>query len=746
MSDLIGKVISHYRIIEQVGQGGMGVVYKARDQKLDRFVALKFLPPHLGADEDEKKRFIQEAKAASALDHPNICTIYEIDETDNGQMFIAMACYTGETLKTRIGRGPLAVEEGIDIAVQTGQGLAKAHERGIVHRDIKPANIIITQDGQVKILDFGLAKLTGQTKITKAGTTVGTVAYMSPEQARGDAADSRADIWSLGVVLYEMLTGQLPFRGQYEQAVMYLILNEEPQSLAGFRAEVPMEVQRIVKKSMQKYRNARYQQMDEMLRDLKSLREDLKSTAIKEQSSPDRNRILVLPLVNISTDAKDEYFADGMTEELISCLSKISGLRVIARTTAMQYKGAVKSISDISRELGVGTVLEGSIRKAGEQLRITVQLIDAQNQEHLWSQDYDRKLQDVFAIQCDVAQRVAEALKVQLLAREERQILKKATENLEAFGLYLKGRYYWNKRTAEGFTKAIDHFQEAIGKDPTYALAHAGIADSYALLGDTGVAAIPPKEAFAKAKAAAQKAIQIDGSLAEAHTSLGHLKMHDFDWSGAEMEFTRAVELNPNYATTYHWYAFYFAVNEKHNEAISAINRALNLDPVSLAISTDVGVLYYYARQYDQAIAQYLKTLEMDPSFVRAYVTLGSAYGQKGMYEEAVEMFQKAIDLSGDRTKIAALGRAYALSGRKGEALQVIDALNELSQHRYVSPYSIALIYAGLGQKDKGFDWLHRAYEERVGDLIYVKVDPYLDSLRPDMRFTTLLKKVGLEK
>ncbi len=744
---MIGQTISHYRILEKLGEGGMGVVYKAQDVKLDRVVALKFLPRQLCADEGEKTRFIHEAKAASALDHSNICVIYEIDESEGGQMFIAMGCYIGETLKTKIERGPLPVEEAIDTAIQIAQGLAKAHGRGIVHRDIKPANVVVTNEGTVKILDFGLAKLVGATRITKTGTTVGTVAYMSPEQARGEGVDHRTDIWSLGVITYEMCTGRLPFPGDYEQAIVYLILHEEAKPTTSLRPIVPLELERIVKRAMQKDPGKRYQNVDEMLVDLRSLKKELEARMVNEPLiSSDKNRIAVLPLTNISPDAKDEYFTDGLTEELISCLSKIGGLRVIARTSIMQYKGATKSVSEIGRELNVGTVLEGSVRKSMDKLRITVQLINVHNQEHIWSQDYDRELKDIFAIQSEVAQRVAQAMKVQLLEGEKEQIEKKTTDNLDAFTLYLKGRYYWNKRTVEGMRKAIEHFQETIELDPTYALAYAGLSDSFALLGDVGVAAVPPKEAFSRAKVAATKALRIDGTLAEAHTSLAHMEMHDFRWADAEKEFKRAIELNPNYATAHHWYALSFALKERSNESIAAIKRAQELDPVSLAINTDVGVVYYYARQYDQAIAQYQKTLDLDPSFSRAYVALGSAYAQKALYEEAIAMFQKAITVSGDSTKKAALGRAYALAGKKDETLEVIAELKELSKRSYISPYSLALIYAGIRDKDEAFDWLQKAYEECDGNMIFIKVDPWLDSLRSDPRFTVFLKRVGLEK
>ncbi|MBL7135126.1 MAG: protein kinase, partial [Candidatus Marinimicrobia bacterium] len=422
--NMIGKTISHYKILEKLGEGGMGVVYKAEDTKLKRTVALKFLPPELTRDEEAKERFVHEAQAASALEHNNICNIHEIDETDDRQTFIVMACYEGETLKHKIERGPFKLEESIDITIQIAEGLAKAHEQGIVHRDIKSANLYMTKDDVVKILDFGLAKLRGQTKLTKEGTTLGTAAYMSPEQTRGEDVDHRTDIWSLGVVLYEMLTGQLPFKGEYEQAVIYSILNEDPEPVKALRTGIPMELERILNKALLKNAGERYQLVDKMLDNMRWLQKSLEIGIIEQRLtkiiSPYRYRIAVLPLTNIGPNPEDEYFADGMTEELISTLSKINELRVIARTSIMQYKNIAKSVAEIGRELKVGNVLEGSIRKAADKLRITVQLIDSQSQEYLWSQDYDREFKDIFTIQSDIAHRVADALRVQLMGGEQK--------------------------------------------------------------------------------------------------------------------------------------------------------------------------------------------------------------------------------------------------------------------------------------------------------------------------------------
>jgi serine/threonine-protein kinase len=749
---LIGKTISHYKIIEKLGEGGMGVVYKAEDTKLKRTVALKFLPSELVRDPDAKARFIHEAQAASALQHNNICTIHEIDEIKSvpgkpgeGQMFICMDYYEGETLKNKIKRGPIKVIDAIDITIQICQGLSSAHDANEIHRDIKPENIMITTRGEVKIVDFGLAKLASQTKLTKQGMTSGTISYMSPEQTRGKDIDHRTDIWSLGVILYEMTTGQLPFKGEYEQAVIYSILNEEPVTIASLGTVIPTELDLLIQQAMQKNPENRYENVNMLLIDLNSIKKNLE---VKQPEYNERNipSIAVLPFVNMSADPENEYFSDGMTEDIINALSKIKDFRVAARTSTFSFKGEKIDVREIGKKLRVETVLEGSVRKAGNRLRITAQLISVKDGYHLWSEKFDRVIADVFDIQDEIALAIVDALKVELLAGENIAVTKRYTENVEAYNLYSQGRYYWNKMNPEAFRKAIEHFQNAIALDESYALAYVGLADAYTGLGDAGLSAIPPKEAFSKATEAVQKALDIDKNLGEAHTSLAHLNMHNFEWSGAEREFKHAIDLNPNYATTYHMCAFYYALMERYQEAIDTIKKAQELDPVSLGINTDLGVVYYFNRQYDQAIAQYKKTLELDPRFIRAYVTLGSAYGKKGSYQTAIDMIQTAMELSGDRAKIAALGRAYAIAGKKDEALKIVEELIELSKQRYISPYCITLIYASLDDNDQAMDWLNKAYEEHVSELIYLKVDPYLDNLRSDPRFQEMLKKMGLAK
>jgi len=840
---MIGQTISHYRILEKLGEGGMGEVYLAEDTKLHRRVALKLLPAYLTRNAEARARFEREAQAEAALSHPNIVIIHDTGDLD-GQVYIVMEYVEGKSLRELMDQRELSLEQVIEIALQICEGLKKAHQAGIVHRDIKPENIMIDRDGRVKILDFGLAMLKGTSRLTREIAVMGTIYYISPEQGLGEPIDHRTDIWSLGVMLYEMVADRLPFSGD---AIPYQILNEEPPPLSSARYEVPEELELILKKAMQKDRNRRYQQIDEMWLDLRPLLGNPKSgppgstsesgpsgelraeergpeafpstgsrpvvrpseeqaqspslqktpgqdrgvdlPALKPRSSPfnflrlvqnklrssifaglllltvgglylfgdfrfsqpkdpvvlNKHHIAVLPFANISRDAGDEYFADGMTEELISSLSKIGGFKVIARTSVMKYKGADKNVAEIGQELKVGTILEGSVRKADDKLRITVQLIDVGSQAHLWSQEYDRELKDVFSIQTDIAQQVVEALKMQLMVGEKQQIQKKGTENLEAYTWYLRGRYYWNRRTVEGLKKAIEYFEYAIEKDPNYASAYSGLADSYTLLAVYGH--LPPKEAYPKAKQAAGKALEIDDTLAEAHTSLAFARHRfDWDWAGAEREFKRALSLNPGYSTAHHWYSLYLMQMGRTEEGLTEIKRAQELDPFSLPINTDIGIHFYYARQYDRAIQQFQKTLKIDPDFARAYLDLGLAYEQKGMYGEAIEALQKGITLSkGSMILVATVARTYALSGRKSDAQRVLNELKAKSNQEYVPAFYFAPIYAGLGEQDQALEWLQKAYEERSGWLVFLKINPVFDGLHGDPRFLALLQKVGLE-
>jgi len=745
---MIGKTISHYRILEKLGEGGMGVVYKAEDTRLKRTVALKFLPSELTRDPEAKGRFIQEAQAASALDHSNICNIHEIDETPEGQLFICMACYGGETLKERIARGPLGMDEAARIAAQIGEGLAKAHAAGIVHRDMKPANIMITSEGTVKILDFGLAKLTGRTKHTKTGTTLGTVAYMSPEQARGAAVDYRTDIWSFGVILYEMLAGVPPFHGEYDQAVIYSILNDEPRSVTSIRLDVPGSIGGIIEKCLEKDPESRYGSVEELTKDIRQIevawRPISPRTAVEK--SKELPSIAVLPFRDMSPARDQEYFCEGIAEELINGLAQIAGLRVAARTSAFQFKDKDLDVRRVGKELSVASVLEGSVRKAGARLRITAQLINVADGYHLWSEKYDRELEDIFAIQDEISMAIVEKLRGRLLKEEKSKLVKRRTEDEEAYNLYLKGRYYWNRRHEGGIQKAIELFQQAAAKDPLCAPGYVGIADCYNVSAILGF--MDPRIAYANSKEAVAKALDIDDDLAEAHASLGWIKtFHDWDWSGAEAEFLKAFQLNPNYANAHYFYSLYLCVMGRYDESFAEISRALELDPIDLVFNTIQAVTLYWGRRYDAAIEQLQKTLDMDPNFYIANLYLGSALAAKEMWREAVETFTRASAVSpGNPFAIGHIGYALAASGRKKEALEVLDRLEELSKERFVGSYHKAVVHLGLNADDRMFAYLERAFHEKESWLTMLNTLPLWDSVRSDPRFIGLMRKMGLQR
>ena len=771
---MIGKTISQYRILEELGRGGMGVVYKAEDTKLKRIVALKFLPPYFSADDEVKQRFIHEAQAASALNHTNICSIHTIEEFEK-QQFIDMEFVEGKTLGVLLKEKELSLKEVVDITLQIAEGLNAAHKKGIVHRDIKPDNIMVTDESLVKIMDFGLAKLKGSSKLTKTHSTLGTLSYMSPEQARGEEVDQRSDIFSLGVVLFEMITGRRPFKGEHEAAIIYSLVNENPEPLARYKADVPDELQRVMDKSLAKDKDKRYQHVDEMAADLRSAVPNLSSNIVtitrrskmpwivaacmvvlvvasiylfypkSDSTSANRRSIAVLPFKNMSDSKEDEYFADGLTEDIITQLSKISGIeKVIARTSVMQYKGINKSIRDVGKELDVATVLEGSVRRAGNQIRIVAQLIDVQNEGHLWADTYDKEMTQIFVIQSDVAQRIAAALKAKLSPGEKERIERKQTENTEAYQLYLKGRFHWNKRTLANHRTAIEYFTQAIREDPHYALAYAGLASTYVLLPEYTV---PAKEALPKAEAAAQKALELDPTLAEPHAVMGSIKIYEWDWASAETEFKKAIELDPNSPTAHQWYGVYFSVLGRNDDAMAETKRAQELDPLSLIINLRVGKVFLDMRQFDRAIDQFKKTRDLDPNFPWAYFYLGKSYERQGEFDRAITAYNRAITLAGgDLEVLADLGHAYAKTGRKSDALEVLAKLLRYSKQGNSVSCEIALVYNGLGDKKNTFQWLERALQERNNGCASLKVDPAWNNLRSDPRFIALLKKMGLGK
>lgn len=735
---VIGKTISHYKILEKIGEGGMGVVYKAEDTKLKRTVALKFLPPEWTRDQEAKQRFIQEAQAAAALDHPNICTVYEINEVE-GKTFMAMAYIEGISLKDKLASGTLDISEVLNIAIQVSEGLKKAHAKGIVHRDIKPANIMLTDEGLAKIMDFGLAKLEWGADLTKTATIMGTAAYMSPEQAKGQDIDHRTDIWSLGVMLYEMLSGEHPFKSTHEQAILYNILHEDPNPITKIRKDVPEKLEKIILKSLEKKPQKRYADMSEILAALKEVGQKSKTTASEKPS------IAVLPFVNMSADPENEYFSDGLTEELINALTKITDLHVVARTSSFAFKGEKVDIREIGRKLNVKTLLEGSVRKAGNQLRITAQLINVEDGYHIWSDRFDRKMEDIFAIQDEITEKIVDNLRATLdLTPQVRR--KKHPINLEAYDLYLKGRYFWNKFSPEWVNKAMDYYNRAISKDPDFALPYTALAEAYVMF-STGFDLLPSRQAMPKAREAAKKALELDPGLAEAHVALGIVATcYDWDRTAAKKHFQKALELNPNSATVHQWIEYYLTFLENEfQEGIAHLERAQELDPLNLFIKTRLAFMYYYLWDFDRSLAILKSIAASNPDFPLVYICLMDVYGQKGMYDKAVEAGEKMLALGVRATgTLGVLGAYYSQKGEKEKSLELLSELKERSEKGYVSSFWMAVVYHFLGDEDKTFEYLERAYAEHDGNLIYIIAPPPFRSIWPDPRYKKLLKKMGL--
>jgi serine/threonine protein kinase/tetratricopeptide (TPR) repeat protein len=784
---VVGQTLSHYHILEQIGAGGMGVVYRAHDERLDRDVALKVLPPGILADRG-RKRFRQEALALSRLNHPNIETVFDFD-TQDGVDFLVMEHIAGVTLDHKLVEGALPERVISRLGIQLADGLAAAHQQGVVHCDLKPGNLIVTDDGRLKILDFGLAKLLHPVTENAVTTTLtetqaatgGTLPYMPPEQLRIEKIDARSDIWAAGTVLYEMATGRRAFPERVASKLTDAILHGVPESPRTVNAKVSPELERIILKCLDKDPENRYQSARELSVDLRRLSVPTARSAplahrqvparaalvisvgvlmlllailaglnvsgwrerlVNKAGPPRITSLAVLPLENLSHDPEQDYFTDGMTEAIITDLANISSLKVISRTSVMQYKGTKKPLPAIARELGVDGVVEGSVLREGQQVRIAVQLIHGPSDRHLWAQSFDRELNGILALQREVARTIAEEIRIKLTPQERAQLTSTRPVNPAAHEAYLKGRYFWNKRTREGLQKGIEYFQQAIEEDPTFALAHVGLADSYAVLSVQGF--LRTREGYPRARAEATKALEIDDNLAEPHADLAWVKMaFDLDWAGAEREFQRTLELNPNLANGYHWYGLYLVYMGRFDEGLTEIKRARELDPLAPQINTNLAGAYYNSRQYDQALQEIRNTLEIFPNYAQARYNLGFIYIQKGLYEEAISQFQQAIALEGSRHPryLAALGHAYGAAGRKGAAQTI---LKELLGQEGVDPCQIVSVYLGLGQKEKALDWLGKAYEDRGNCLYILKVSPSADPLRSDPRFQDLLHRIGL--
>lgn len=792
-----GATLGQYRIISLLGKGGMGEVYLAEDTRLGRKIALKLLSEELIRDAERVRRFEREARAASALNHPNILTIHDIGKSGEVH-FIATEFIDGSTLRERMRGRALTLRETLDIATQAAGALAAAHAGGIVHRDLKPENIMLRRDGYVKVVDFGLAKLTermapetGPETVTVAslatdpGRVMGTVQYMSPEQARGLAVDERTDLFSLGAVLYEMVAGRAPFGGATTTDIIVSILQRDPESPAKYATGVPEELERIVAKALAKDCEERYQTAKDFLIDLKRLKQKSEidtelarstSTPVATTSSAEyvvgevkRHKasmaaavavialasswfyfrggpktvesLAVLPFANVTTDPNAEYLSDGLTESIISSLSQLPRLTVMSRNSVFRYKGKDIDAQKAAQDLKVDAVLTGRLTRRGDDLAVSVELVDARNNSQIWGEQYNRKLADLQAVQAEISREISEKLKLKLTGEQKDRLAKRSTQSAEAYQLYLQGRYYFYRVAEEQVRNSIEFFNRAIEKDPSYAAAYAGLADSYWALADWS---FPPKEAMPKAKEAARKALALDDKLAEGYTSMALIRMqYDWDWEGAERDFRRAAELNPSYALAPHQYGWLLAYIGRLDESLVQFKRAQQLDPLSTLVAVDLAMPFYFKRQYEQALDLDRRALDMDPSFFLAHVTLGMHYAALRKFPEAVAAMDKAKALEDQPFVIGYAGYAYGMAGKTGEARKLLDDLKQRAKQRHVSSQFMAQIHLGLGEKDLTLQWLEKAFEDRSIVMPWLKMEPMFDPLRKEPRFQELVRRVG---
>lgn len=746
---LVGRRLSHYVVLERIGAGGMGVVYRARDERLPREVAIKVLPPGLLADTELRERFRREALALARLQHPAIATLFEFDHTGD-QDFLVMEHVAGETLEERMAGGPLPEEEALALAGQILDALAAAHEQGVVHRDLKPGNVVVTQRGQVKVLDFGVAKFVGNEAdedltLRTGGVPgiVGTLAYMAPEQMLEGAVDARADLYALGVVLYRMTTGRLPFEDLPPLALVNRILNETPRSPRELRPQVSARLDAIVMRCLEKDPERRYRSAAELAGDL--ARAGAAGVAAGPTlARPRLSSLVVLPLENLSGDPGQDYFADGMTETLIADLAQIAALRVISRTSAMRYKGARRHLPEIARELRVEAVVEGTVLRLGERVRVTVQLVEAAADCTLWAASYDRQVSDVLALQSELARTIAAEIRVRLTPQEEALLGGAPPVDPRVLEHYLRGRFEWNTRTPAGLQASVRSFQAALEIVPGYAPAWSGLADAWNILGAFRV--LPPGEAFRQAADAAERALALEPRLAAAHASRAFaLLHHGWDLPAAERSFQRALELNPGYVTARHWSADALVLRVRFDEALEQARRARELDPHSPVVGSTEASVQYYARRYEAAVALLREIVQSHPDFAFARLDLGRSLEELGRLDEARAAFEEAVRRAGmDPAESAALGHVHGLLGDRARAEAIAQRLVAARSRRHVSPFSIAMIYAGLGDPGPALDHLQSACEERDPMMVYLHVHPRLDRLRGEPRFQDLVRRVGV--